>query len=191
MLQTPVLVLNRNYQPVSLTTARRAFCLLSKGHARAVGPDYRTYDLEEWMEYEAVDGDEAVDTPRQHLAVPRVLLLQAYDRLPSREVKFSRRNVYIRDGYVCQICGKPGTRDTLNLDHVVPVSKGGRSCWENVITACIRCNHFKGDRTPAQAGLKLLRAPQRPRWQHFMVLLVASGFHPRWKAFLPQLEARA
>lgn len=189
-LDSAVLVLNSHFLAISLTSVRRAFCLMSKGHARAVGSDYRPYTMAEWLELEP-DVEGVVTTSKQQLAVPRVIVVD-FDRLPRREVKFSRRNVYLRDGFSCGFCGRAGRHDELNLDHVLPVSRGGKSCWENVVTSCIKCNTKKGDRTPAEAGMELLRLPTRPRWQVFLGVVARGTFHDSWKAFLPaSVVARA
>jgi 5-methylcytosine-specific restriction endonuclease McrA len=92
------------------------------------------------------------------------VVLQAYDRMPRTQVRFSRQNVYLRDGFTCQYCNKVFQRAQLNLDHVVPRSQGGRTSWENVVCSCVRCNLNKGGRTPAQAGLRLAKEPKRPSW---------------------------
>ena len=93
-----------------------------------------------------------------------MIVLQLYDRIPKTKVRFSRHNIYMRDGNTCQYCGQELPRTELNLDHVVPRAQGGRTTWENVVCCCIDCNLSKGARTPEQAGLKLLKAPVRPRW---------------------------
>jgi 5-methylcytosine-specific restriction endonuclease McrA len=159
-----VLVLNRAYQPVAVTRAARAFGLLFSGAARALDAEFRSFDFSSWSELGTELGDDVIHTPRMVLKVPRVVVLQAYDRMPRTQVRFSRQNVYLRDGFTCQYCGKVFQRTALNLDHVVPRSQGGRTSWENVVCSCVRCNLNKGGRTPAQAGLKLLKEPKRPSW---------------------------
>ena len=159
-----VLVLNRSYQPVAVTRAMRAFGLLFSGAARALDHEFRTFDFMSWSELGTERGDDVIHTPRLILKVPRVVVLQAYDRMPRTQVRFSRQNVYLRDNFTCQYCAKAFQRTALNLDHVVPRSQGGRTSWENVVCSCVRCNLNKGGRTPEQAGLKLLKVPKRPSW---------------------------
>lgn len=194
MLDAPCLVLNRSYIPVSITTVRRAFCLLSKGHVKAVGPDFRPYTMAEWLEVEP-DPTAFVSTPRRTIASPRVVVLVTFDRLPRREVKFSRRNVALRDNHTCAYCGARGRADEMNLDHVVPVSRGGRSSWDNVVLSCYGCNSRKDNRTPDEAGMRLLRRPERPSWLTFMNRSILATAHESWKVFAPQLfekrEARS
>lgn len=191
MIDATVLVLNRSYLPIHVTTVRRAFCLMAKGHVRAVDADCRTYDFAEWLELEPEDDGDAVETPRRRLRAPRIVLVLHFDRLPRREVKFSKRNVYLRDGFRCQLCGKQGTGAELNLDHVLPLCRGGKSSWENVVTSCVPCNTRKGNRTPAEAGMHLVREPARPRWQLFMGIASRSVQHPSWAPFMPALPAGA
>jgi len=190
MIDAPVLVLNRSYQPVHITTVRRAFCLLAKGHVRVVGADFGTYSFEEWVELEPLGDIDVVETPRRRLPAPGVVLLIDFDRLPRREVKFSKRNVYLRDGFRCQFCGSIGRDGELNLDHVLPVSRGGRSSWDNVVTSCIPCNTRKGNRTPEEAGMRLLRRPDRPRWQLVTGIVARRKLHASWAPFITTAVAR-
>jgi 5-methylcytosine-specific restriction endonuclease McrA len=99
-----------------------------------------------------VNGDEGVGTPDGKILVPRVILLQGYDRVPRRHVRYSRVNIFARDSYTCQYCGGKPHRSKLNLDHVIPRSLGGRTTWENVVCSCIDCNRRKGGRTPRSAA---------------------------------------
>jgi len=163
-LDARVLVLNRAYQPVAVTRATRAFGLLFSGAARALDAEFRSFDFSSWAELGTEMGDDVFRTPRMVLKVPRVVVLQAYDRMPRTQVRFSRQNVYLRDGFTCQYCNKVFQRAQLNLDHVVPRSQGGRTSWENVVCSCVRCNLNKGGRTPQQAGLRLAKEPKRPSW---------------------------
>jgi 5-methylcytosine-specific restriction endonuclease McrA len=163
MLDAEVLILNRVYLPIRVTTARRAFCLLYQGKAKAILPDYTTYEFDDWIERPS-DGRESVGLLSRRVGIPRVIVLASFSGTPRHEVRFSRRNVFVRDGYRCQYCGHSRTSRELNLDHVVPLSHGGSSTWENVVCCCISCNRRKGNRTPESAGMQLRRPPRRPRW---------------------------
>jgi len=164
MVASAVLVLNRNFQPIHITNARRAFSLLYLGAAQALDRQFRTFDFETWSQLSADLGDDVIHTINQVIRVPRVIVLQIYDRMPKTKVRFSRHNIYTRDGNTCQYCGHNLPRTDLNLDHVVPRAQGGRTTWENVVCCCIDCNLGKGARTPDQAGMRLLKPPMRPRW---------------------------
>jgi len=102
---------------------------------------------------------------RLRLRVPEVIVLADYDRLPEAAVSFSRRNIFKRDHWACQYCGRQPGGDELSIDHVVPRSQGGQSTWDNCVLACMKCNKRKADRTPEQARMKLRTAPVRPRWK--------------------------
>jgi len=122
------------------------------------------------------------------IRVPRVILLLAYDRVPKRRVRFSRFNIYTRDRNTCQYCGQTFPRSELNLDHVVPRSRGGRSTWENVVCSCHECNRKKGGRTPEEAGMKLLRPPRRPEWTPFMLENFSLRRYKEWAPFLSVVD---
>jgi 5-methylcytosine-specific restriction endonuclease McrA len=184
MLNSPVLVLNRLYLPVHVTSVRRAFSLVYQGFARVVDGDHRTFAFEEWLELTVTSSVESIGTSRGQILIPRVILLAVFDRVPRRHVRFSRSNVLTRDGYTCQYCGVRPPRAELNLDHVVPRAHGGRSTWENVVASCLECNRRKGGRTPEQAGLRLRRRPARPRWTPLASLPLASVRHEEWRPFL-------
>jgi 5-methylcytosine-specific restriction endonuclease McrA len=167
MTDSAVLVLNRHYQPIHVTNAKRAFSLLYLGVARVIDREFKTFDFDSWAQLsdEMASGD-SIKTVNRAIRIPRVIVLQLYDRIPKTKVRFSRHNIYMRDGNTCQYCGQELPRSELNLDHVVPRAQGGRTTWENVATACAPCNLRKGGRTPLQARMNLNRRPYRPTsWQ--------------------------
>ncbi|HKQ60895.1 MAG TPA: HNH endonuclease [Candidatus Polarisedimenticolaceae bacterium] len=179
-----VLVLNSLFQAVQVTGVRRAFLLFYAGRARAVGPDFVSYDFEDWCDLPPGAGLAVIHTPSRAIRIPRVIQLVHYDRLPSRDVRFTRRNIFYRDKSRCQYCGRVFPQRELNLDHVVPLSKGGSSTWDNVVCACIRCNTRKGSRTPEEASMRLIRAPRKPAGHP---ILRASWIGPcpeEWRTFL-------
>jgi 5-methylcytosine-specific restriction endonuclease McrA len=189
MLNSAVLVLNRSYLPIHVTSAKRAFALIYQGIARAVDEQYQTFDFESWRELGAARDCDCVGTPSGSLRVPRVIVLVAFDRVPKRHVRFSRLNIFARDSFMCQYCGRRTVRSELNLDHVVPRALGGRSTWENVVCSCVECNRRKGGRTPEQAGLRLRRLPTRPRWTPLMNLMLSSVRYREWRPFLNVVDA--
>jgi 5-methylcytosine-specific restriction endonuclease McrA len=189
MLNSSVLVLNRSFLPIHVTSVRRAFSLLYQGIARAVNEEYRTFDFESWQQLAVARDADAIGTVSGRIRVPRVIVLTAFDRIPKRHVRFSRLNIYARDNFTCQYCGGRPTRSELNLDHVVPRSLGGKSNWENVVCSCLECNRRKGGRTPAQARLKLLRKPVRPHWTPFVNFMLSSVRYREWRPFLNVVDA--
>lgn len=185
MIDTAVLVLNRHFQPIHVTNAKRALSLLYCGAAQAVDPQFRTFDFDSWAQLSAEMGDDVIRTVNRAIRIPRVILLQVYDRIPRAKVRFSRYNIYTRDANTCQYCGRQLPRAELNLDHVVPRSRGGRTTWENVVCCCVDCNIAKGACTLEQAGLRLLKTPVQPRWTP---TFRAGSDHIRYREWLPFLD---
>jgi 5-methylcytosine-specific restriction endonuclease McrA len=184
-LSKPVLVLNRFFQPVQLTTAKRAFVLLYGGAAKALDESGEEYEFDSWRSLPVRHEDDALPIVGGALRVPRVLHLHRYDRTPRVTVRLTRRNLMFRDAHQCQYCGKePPLRD-LNIDHVLPRSRGGCDSWENLVTACRICNLRKGWRTPEEANMRLARRPFRPRWSMTAQILLGSATKYReWDPFL-------
>src|SRR5208282_4892833 len=153
MLNRQVLVLNRLWQAVNVCSVRRAFTLLCQGHAQVVQSDkdnnFFTHDFESWRGLSARKPEaEMVQTISFKIRIPRVIVLLLFDRLPKKEVKFTRHNIFERDKDTCQYCGIVFERKDLNLDHVMPRDRGGQTTWENVVCSCIPCNTRKGNRLP-------------------------------------------
>ena len=184
MLNSSVLVLNRCYLPIHVTSVRRAFSLIYQDVARAVNEQYQTFDFETWQRQAVRGGADAIGTPSGAIRVPRVILLLGFDRVPKRHVRYSRVNVFARDRFTCQYCGAKPHRSHLNLDHVIPRSLGGKTTWENVVCSCVDCNRRKGGRTPRQARLRLHRSPARPRWTPLMNLVSYGTGYDEWGPFL-------
>ena len=161
-----VLVLNQNYEPLNVTTARRAMVLLDRGKA-------------EVLEH----GRGEVRTATRAWPLPSVIRLIYLIRRPRPQVRLSRREVFLRDNYTCQYCGLK-TRE-LTLDHVVPRQRGGKHIWENLVSACKACNHRKGNRTPEEARMTLRRPPRRPTAS--AAYLFAAYLHQEhgWRKFIP------
>jgi hypothetical protein len=183
-LDAPVLVLNRNFQPVRVTHARRALTLLYVGSARALDCQYEAHDFDRWRGFGAIDGYEVIGTLSGPVSVPRLLQLLRYGRVPATTIRLSRRNVYLRDDFTCQYCGVRMPSRELNLDHVLPRALGGRATWDNLVTSCRRSNFLKGSATPEGAGMRLLRAPSRPTWTTAAALAAAPRKFREWEPFL-------
>ncbi len=166
VLQRPTLVLNRNWQPINVATVARALLMLWNESARVVDPDgYQLYDWSDWSRLVPDRNEPFVQAVRQQLRVPEVVSLTEFDRLPTAAVTFSRRNVFKRDRFTCQYCGKqPGSQE-LTIDHVVPRAQRGESSWTNCVLACLECNKRKADRTPQQATMRIRKHPVRPTWK--------------------------
>ncbi|MFQ5501374.1 MAG: HNH endonuclease [Phycisphaerae bacterium] len=188
-----VLVLNRNYLAIRIVNVKRAFSLLCRELAEVVHIDrgqYLSYDFSEWCDLSELarefepQAHDWIRTVRFDIAVPRIIRLAFYDRLPRQAVKFNRRNLYARDSNTCQYCGRRFATSELSLDHVIPRSQNGGSTWENIVCACLNCNIRKGGRTPRQAGMTLIRKPTKPRRNPAISIKLLDGRYASWKAFL-------
>jgi len=186
-LSTQVLVVNRHLQAVHLTTARRAFVLLWTDIARALDASWVAHDFGAWSAVPPREGEVSVGTSRGHIRVPRVIQLVTFDRMPRSTVRLTRRNIFLRDAHTCQYCARQLPTRELNLDHVMPRSRGGPMSWDNVVCSCRVCNLRKGGRTPAEAAMRLLRQPRKPRWSPVLALAFSPSRPPEWDPFLTSL----
>ena len=159
-----VLVLNQDNSPISVCTIQRAFLLTYLKKSELVRPanGYKLHSVSEAF------------------PMPAVIRLNRYVNVPYKGVALTRQNVFKRDNFTCQYCG---TNKDLTLDHVIPRSKGGKSAWNNLVTACKKCNAKKGNNTPERVGMKIKIAPFKPSYVLFLRDL--SGFAcEEWKPFL-------
>lgn len=159
-----VLVLNASYEPLNITSWRRAIVLLLKGKAEQL--EYHTTEI-------------STRFPK-----PTVIRLRYYVRVPYKEIPLTRRNILERDDQTCQYCAFRG--DNLTLDHVIPRSRGGGESWDNLVAACVRCNVHKGSRTPDEAQMPLLSRPRRPHSSlHFEIArYIRSGRNVEWRKYV-------
>jgi 5-methylcytosine-specific restriction endonuclease McrA len=188
-LDQPVLVLNRFWQPVQTCSVRRALKLLFLGHAQVVqteGEDrFRTHDLGSWVDHSAREiVADVIHTVRVALRVPKIIVLALYEKLPRMEVRFTRRNVFLRDKFTCQYCARIFGEHDLNLDHVMPRDKGGKTTWDNIVTSCIRCNTRKANKLPHESGMNPLRKPVAPRWRPMFGMRENASSDESWGYFL-------
>jgi len=194
-LETNVLVLNKHYMALRVVSVRRAFSLLVRQLAQVISVEdgkYQTYDFHSWFEVSQLrhefepNAHEWIKTVHFELAVPRIIRLLFYDKLPRQDVKFNRRNIFARDNNRCQYCGKKFPLAELSLDHVLPRTQGGKSTWENVVCCCLGCNVRKGGRTPVQAGMKLMTQPKKPKRSPIITMKLTNNRYASWKEFLDQ-----
>jgi 5-methylcytosine-specific restriction endonuclease McrA len=187
-LALPVLVLNRIFQPVRITTVRRAIKLMYTGAATAIDGEGDLVGFGSWLELPVRDGsDDFVQLVNGQLRAPRIIHLRRYAKRRQPQVRLTRRNVMLRDGFQCQYCEKRGPVVDLDIDHVMPRSRGGDDSWTNLVTACQPCNRKKGRRTPVEASMFLLRPPCEPRWS--VVVQLLAGTARRYKEWEPFLKA--
>jgi len=174
-MNTPVLVLNQNYEPLHICNARRALVLVLGGKAEV---------LQE-------DTDVHLHTTTDDYTVPSVVRMMYLVHRPRPRVKLTRREIFLRDNYTCQYCGKV-THD-LTLDHVHPKSRDGKHTWENLVSACKECNHRKGGRTPEEARMRLKKSPCEPRAGAYYAIQRRLAERPRtdWLPFIPGADFAA
>ncbi|MBI5380257.1 MAG: HNH endonuclease [Nitrospirae bacterium] len=163
------LLLNATYEPLRIIPWQKAITLLCQGKVEVVA----VYDRE-------IHGVSVT------FRLPSVLRLLRFIRVRSHHgVKFSRANIFARDGHRCQYCGRRHSLEDLTFDHVIPIAKGGGKSWENIVTACMECNRRKGGRTPEDAGLRLVRKPDRPRWRPVVTITLGIKQTPEsWRDYL-------
>jgi len=188
VLSEKVLVLNRSWVAVNVATVRRALTLVYQDVARIVAPDdYSTYNFEGWVEAtRAAREGLRVHSSSISFGVPEVIVLSVFNGRFSKEVRFSRRNIFERDENTCQYCKKKCDRSDLTLDHVIPRSRGGTSTWQNIVLACVKCNMRKGDKLPNEINMKLLRKPIKPQWATRVGVKLGRACKPSWERFLEE-----
>jgi 5-methylcytosine-specific restriction endonuclease McrA len=164
-LEQPALVLNRSWAPIYTVPAKRALVWLYRGVVQAVDDtNFTIHDFSSWCAVSALSEKPFIMTPNLHIVVPEVVKMVRYNGMPISRVAFTRKSLFQRDRYRCQYCGDtPGVKE-LTIDHVVPISRGGRSNWDNCVLACVPCNARKANRTPDEAHMTLLRKPDFPKW---------------------------
>ena len=164
-MNAKVLILNQNYEPMSVINVKKAIVLLYLGKVELIAAN-------EYLRVHSVS---------MSMPFPSIVRLSVYVRVPYKKIILSRKNILRRDGHRCQFCGRGDL--PLTLDHVVPVSRGGDDSWENLVCACVHCNNKKGDRTPDEARMPLRRRPMRPNHVTFISHFV-STLDERWKPYL-------
>jgi 5-methylcytosine-specific restriction endonuclease McrA len=160
-----VLVLNQNYEPLSVCNVKKAIMLLFLRKAELL---------------EASNG-KVIRSVSLTMPFPSVVRLSSFVRIPYKKIILSRKNILRRDGHRCQYCGRGDV--PLTLDHIHPRSKGGEDSWENLVAACVKCNNKKGDSLPEEAGMPLLRVPMKPNHVTFLRHFVGN-LDDRWKPYL-------
>lgn len=163
------LLLDCTYFPVKIISWQRAIVLVLTGRAEVV--------LE--------NRDQVIRSVNCHFKLPKILRLFNH-HLQSRGPKFSRANIFIRDSFTCQYCSLTTHASKLTLDHVVPLSRGGPTTWENIVTSCAPCNGSKGDRTPKEAGMALLKEPRPPKWSPLICLRLKADDPQEWFDWFPR-----
>jgi 5-methylcytosine-specific restriction endonuclease McrA len=162
------LLLNTTFEPINVLSWKKAVTLVFLGKVEVL----KEYERE-------IKGVSA--TMRQ----PAVIRLRRLVRNSHVNVKFSRRNIFLRDNHTCQYCGKKSEARSLTCDHIIPRSRGGTAEWTNIVTACLQCNLKKGDKLPEEAGMRPRKRPARPNAFYMLMLLVGVNAMPDyWKDYI-------
>ncbi len=195
LTKSNVLVLNRHWQAIDVKTPIEAFSMIAAGNATALdidpGGDMRPVTWDEWILLPVREQDSSIGTVSRAIRVPSVLVLARYDKVPKRRPKFCAKAIWERDGGVCQYTGRKLRPHEGNIDHIVPISRGGGTNWENCVLADRRVNSRKGNKLPEEAGLKLMRRPTVPPELPMTHLIRNTHKIRDWEPFLAHVSAAA
>lgn len=184
-----VLVLNKSWQAINVTSPSQAFSMMFSDSA--TGLDVQGEDnmvplkWNEWIKLEAPE-DESIKTVRGLIKIPKIIILSNYNSVPKKRPRFTTRNIWERDGGICQYTGRKLTPNEGNIDHVIPKSRGGKTSWSNCVLSHKDVNTQKGDRTPSEAGLTLLKQPKEPNSMPTSVFIRNRYNIREWNPFLYQ-----
>jgi len=190
-LQKPVLVLNRDFDAIDAINVRKAISTVFRENVNIIDNNYVEYDWEDWAGLHCYDLDYQDDNldnayiigGKQKLLAPSVVILKEYRKIPPRVVKLTRKNLFIRDRGRCQYTGKKLSSRNFTIDHVIPRDKGGKSTFSNLVICDLQTNVAKGNKTPKEAGLKLLKTPTHPKWNPIYACSIVKKPEV-WKNFL-------
>jgi 5-methylcytosine-specific restriction endonuclease McrA len=192
-------MLNAHYMALRVISVRRALSLLFKRNvydlpvAEVVDLEdgrYTSYDFEGWRELSEFQKEfepakyDWIRTVRFDVAVPRIIRVLNFSKIPKQAVKFNRRNIFARDQNKCQYCGRKFSTSELSLDHVIPRSQDGPTTWDNLVCCCLKCNVKKGGRTPEMAGMRLIREPVKPSRSPVLAIKLSDSKYHSWRQFL-------
>lgn len=189
-LSKKVLVLNRAWQVVDTMPVKKAIGQVVHGTAKIIGRDYRVYDFDEWVmnwdDVSKLKEEEARLIRATDFSIPAPeVIINNYGGFKKMRAKFSRRNIFLRDKNTCMYCGKTSNDKSLfNLDHVIPKSKGGKTTWDNIVLACVKCNSKKGNLSVKEAGMKLIKEPVKPNWDQVRGKIGEGHIPEFWKNFV-------
>jgi len=182
-----VLILNKHWIPVNITSVKHSLSLMYTDNAKGVVVDKDlvvSLSWNEWKKLDASNDDFNIKTIQKQIKVPKVIVLNHYDKIPRQAVKFTQKNLWLRDNFTCQYTGKKLTKLTGNIDHVIPKSQGGKTSWENCVIAHKQINDKKADKTPEQAGLRLTKTPAAPKLMPVSFYIINKNKIKEWELFL-------
>jgi len=186
ILDREVLILNKSWNPIRIQTVIDALTLVYRKRAAFIDVDnYEVNGWDDWAKTPPKEGEEYITTSHFSLRIPKVIVLTHFNDIPVYKVNINKKSIFERDGYICQYSGKKVSLKSGNLDHIKPKSKGGKRSWENIVCCDAKVNSFKDNRTPEEAGLKLLKKPTKLDYRK-TVLTYKEGMPEEWKNFLKE-----
>lgn len=197
-----VLELNKSWFPITLKTPKKVFENFASGNLLALNMDWAAEDVaaenfsnptvlqpmswDEWIKLPVRDYDLSINTSTMEIRVPNIVICAKFNKIPNKAPKLSKKNIMLRDNFTCQFTGVQYPKNELNIDHVIPKSRGGQNSWENLVTCHKSINTQKADRTPREAGLSLIVAPRRPTPS---ALFFADKMKdPKWGPFMNSMN---
>lgn len=199
------LYLNKKWQVVTVKSVREVFGEFAGGHCLGVNIEYAqnedgSYDFdrplstnlvswEDWLSLPVRDCDPRISTAKSIIRIPTILVSRTYEKIPPLKTRVSKRKIWLRDKGICQYTGKKLDKETGNVDHVIPRDKGGENSWTNMVLSCKSINSKKKNKTPEEAGLKLLRQP-KPLSFLLPQDLIEDIRHPDWNLFLDRPDLK-
>jgi 5-methylcytosine-specific restriction endonuclease McrA len=188
LLKNSVLILNRSWQAINVTTPTNAIAMMYTG--TATGLETKGEDIvsplrwHEWARLPYDEDYEHIHTISQKIRIPKIIILCNYNKVPILKPDFTSKNLWQRDRGICQYTGKKLTPKTGNIDHVIPKSRGGKSTWTNCVLCHKDVNSIKGNKTPAEAGLRLIAVPREPAMLPITMYIQNPDKIKEWTQFL-------
>lgn len=201
VLSLQVLSLNKVYHPLGLISVKEAIESIFAERAEIIDQEenggFSSHSIESWMELSEfkrmlieegqLEDELWINWQEPSFLVPKVIRYLNYDKSYIKKVKFSRKNIILRDNHHCIYCNKKFPVEKLQLEHIIPKSRGGKTTWANTATACQKCNQKKADRTPEEAGMKLHWNPKAPKFLSKKKIMVSDPRYKFWEQFVSDL----
>ena len=185
VMNEKVMVLNKVWYPIRIVSLKRALKLIFAEKAFIVDIDFSTYSWEKWENISVNEDEIYIQTTRSKVKIPLVIVLKNYDKVCKRPLRLTKKNIFLRDGNTCQYSGKKVNMKDADIDHIIPKSRGGENNWNNMVVCCKEINRKKGNKTPEECGLKLIKTPTTPTQSRFL-FLSGRKIPDFWKNFLVQ-----
>ena len=190
-----VLVLNKSWYPVSTASFERAIGLIFSCYingdpkARIIHHEtYQVFNWDDWCKIPITGESSRIHTSSIDFQAPEIILLTRYNKVPQPRMSFCRRTIVRRDMHVCQYCEKKLNAIDCTIDHIFPRSRGGQSTWKNCVTACMKCNVKKSNRTPKEARMNLIKEPKVPPVEFFRFRYAPKK---SWESFIGKISREA